>query len=73
MQEFSKKRLLKTKNKSFFDLSIYEYIGYFGVLKSKIKNLDTYSRCEVSRTSTMLCVTHDNGEKISRIFMNTGK
>ena len=73
MQEFSKKRLLKTKNKSFFDLSIYEYIGYFGVLKSKIKNLDTYSRCEVSRTSTMLCVTHDSGEKFSQIFINTGK
>ena len=83
MQENSKKRLLRTKNKSFFDLSIYEYIGYFGVLKSKIKNLDTYSRCEVSRTSTMLCVTHDNGEsdnlvylydweKFSRIYINTG-
>gem|GEM_PF-2335778 len=22
---------------------------------------------------TMLCVTHDNGEKFSQIFMNTGK
>jgi len=72
MQEFSKKRLLKTKNKSFFDLSVY--IGYFGVLKSEIKKLDLYSHwCKVSRASTMLCVTHDNGEKFSQIFMNTGK
>ena len=39
MQDFSKKRLLRTENKSFFDLSIYEYIGYFGVLKSEIKKL----------------------------------
>ena len=39
MQEFSKKRLLRTENKSFFDLSIYEYIGYFGVLESDIKKL----------------------------------
>ena len=74
MQEFSKKRLLKTKNKSFFDLSIYEYIGYFGVLESDIKKLDLYSHwCKVSHASTMLCVTHDNGEKFSQIFINTGK
>ena len=84
MQDFSKKRLLRTENKSFFDLSIYEYIGYFGVLESDIKKLDLYSHwCEVSRTSTMLCVTHDNGEsdnlvylydweKFSRIYINTG-
>ena len=84
MQEFSKKCLLKTKNKSFFDLSIYEYIGYFGVLESDIKKLDLYNHwCKVSRTSTMLCVTHDNGEsdnlvylydwdKFSRIYINTG-
>ena len=84
MQKFSKKRLLRTENKSFFDLSIYEYIGYFGVLESDIKKLDLYSHwCEVSRTSTMLCVTHDNGEsdnlvylydweKFSRIYINTG-
>ena len=72
MQEFSKKRLLKTKNKSIFHLSVY--IGYFGVLKSEIKKLDFYNYwCEVSRTSTMLCVTHDNGEKFSQIFINTGK
>ena len=82
MQEFSKKRLLKTKNKSIFHLSVY--IGYFGVLKGEIKKLDLYSWCEVSRTSTMLCVTHDNGEsdnlvylydweKFSRIYINTGK
>ncbi|MBF0922828.1 MAG: hypothetical protein HXK59_00930 [Campylobacter concisus] len=74
MQEFSKKRLLRTENKSFFDLSIYEYIGYFGVLESDIKKLDLYSHwCKVSRASTMLCVTHDSGEKISQIFINTGK
>ncbi|WP_459877604.1 hypothetical protein [Campylobacter concisus] len=74
MQEFSKKRLLKTKNKSFFDLSIYEYIGYFGILESDIKKLDLYSHwCKVSHASTMLCVTHDNGEKFSQIFINTGK
>ena len=74
MQEFSKKRLLRTKNKSFFDLSIYEYIGYFGILESDIKKLDLYSHwCKVSHASTMLCVTHDNGEKFSQIFINTGK
>ena len=72
MQKFSKKRLLKTKNKSIFHLSVY--IGYFGVLKSEIKKLDPYNHwCEVSRTSTMLCVTHDNGDKFSQIFINTGK
>ena len=74
MQENSKKCLLRTENKSFFDLSIYEYIGYFGVLESDIKKLDLYSHwCKVSRASTMLCVTHDNGEKFSQIFINTGK
>ena len=84
MQDFSKKRLLRTENKSFFDLSIYEYIGYFDVLESDIKKLDLYSHwCKVSRASTMLCVTHDNGksdnlvylydwEKFSRIYINTG-
>ena len=74
MQEFSEKRLLKTKNKSFFDLSVYQFLGMFGVLESDIKKLDFYEYwCEVSRTSTMLCATHDNGEKFSQIFMNTGK
>jgi len=74
MQENSKKRLLWTENKSFFDLSIYEYIGYFGILESDIKKLDLYSHwCKVSHASTMLCVTHDNGEKFSQIFINTGK
>ena len=74
MQEFSKKRLLRTENNSFFDLSIYEYIGYFDVLESDIKKLDLYSHwCKVSRASTMLCVTHDSGEKFSQIFINTGK
>ena len=83
MQENSKKCLLRTENKSFFDLSIYEYIGCIGVLKSEIKKLDPYSWCEVSRTSTMLCVTHDSGEsdnlvylydweKFSHIYINTG-
>lgn len=43
------------------------------MLKSEIKKLDLYSWCEVSRVSTMLCVTHDNGEKFSQIFINTGK
>lgn len=72
MQEFSKKRLLKTKNKSFFDLSVF--IGCFDVLKSEIKNLDIYKYLvEVSHTYTVLCVTHDSGEKFSQIFINTGK
>ena len=62
MQEFSKKRLLRTENKSFFDLSIYEYIGYFGVLESDIKKLDLYNHwCEGECVYTVLCVTHDNG------------
>lgn len=84
MQEFSEKHLLRTENKSFFDLSIYEYIGCFGVLESDIKKLDLYNHwCKVSRASTMLCVTHDSGEsdnlvylydweKFSHIFINTG-
>ncbi|WP_159071127.1 hypothetical protein [Campylobacter concisus] len=54
------------------------------MLKGEIKKLDIYKHwCEVSRTSTMLCVTHDNGEsdnlvylydweKFSRIYINTG-
>ena len=85
MHTNSVKRLQKTKNKSFFDLSVYEFMGMFGVLESEIKKLDFYSHwCNISCTSTMLCVTHDNGEsnslvylydweKFSRIFMNTGK
>ena len=85
MHTNSVKRLLRTENKSFFDLSIYEYIGYFDVLESDIKKLDLYSHwCKVSRASTMLCVTHNNGEsdnlvylydweKFSRIYINTGK
>lgn len=84
MQEFSKKHLLRTENKSFFDLSIYKYIGYFGVLESDIKKLDLYNHwCKASRASTMLFVTHDSGEndnlvylydweKFSRIYINTG-
>ncbi|WP_269775716.1 hypothetical protein [Campylobacter concisus] len=44
------------------------------MLKSEIKKLDLYNHwCEVSRASTMLCVTHDKGEKFSQIFINTGK
>ena len=67
MQEFSKKTSAKIKN-----LSVY--IGYFGVLKGEIKKLDIYKHLvEVSRASTVLCVTHDNGEKFSQIFINTGK
>ena len=74
MQEFSKKRLLRTENKSFFDLIIYEYIGYFGVLESDIKKLDFYEYwCEVSQGSDMLPIMQDNGEKFSRIYINTGK
>ena len=66
MQDLSKKRLLRSK--------ILAFIGCFGVLKSEIKKLDLYNHwCEVSRTSTMLCVTHENGEKFSRIYINTGK
>ena len=80
----SVKRLQKTKNKSFFDLSVYQFLGMFGVLESDIKKLDLYSHwCKVSRASTMLCVTHDSGEsdnlvyiydweKFSRIYINTG-
>ena len=40
MQEFSKKRLLKTKNKGFFDISVYQFLGMLGVLESDIKKLD---------------------------------
>lgn len=84
MQENSEKRLLRTENKSFFDLTIYEYIGCLGVLESDIKKLDLYSHWhKVSLASTMLCVTHDNGEsdnlvylydweKFSHIYINTG-
>ena len=69
MQEFSVKRLQKTKNKSFFDLSVYQFLGMFGVLESDIKKLAFYGHwCEISRASTMLCVTHDNGEKFSQIL-----
>ena len=72
MQENSKKCLLRTENKSFFHLSVY--IGCFGVLKGEIKKLDIYKHwCEVLHTSTMLCSAHDNGEKFSQIFINTGK
>ena len=82
MQEISEKRLLKTKNKSIFHLSVF--IGCFDVLKSEIKNLDIYKHLvEVSHTYTVLCVTHDSGvsdnlvylydwEKFSRIYINTG-
>ncbi|QPH98667.1 hypothetical protein G5B97_00375 [Campylobacter concisus] len=84
MQENSKKCLLRTENKSFFDLSIYEYIGCIGVLESDIKKLNLYNHwCKVSRASTMLCVRHDSGEsdnlvylydweKFNHIYINTG-
>ena len=61
MQEF----LLRSK--------ILAFIGCFGVLKGEIKKLDIYKHLvEVSHTYTVLCVTHDNGEKFSQIFINTG-
>ena len=40
MHTNSVKRLLKTKKKSFFDLSVYQFLGMFGVLESDIKKLD---------------------------------
>ena len=74
MQEISEKRLLKTKNKSFFDLSIYQFLGIFGVLVSDIKKLDFYDYwCEVSRGSGALPFMQDNGEKFSPIYINIGK
>ncbi len=69
MQKFSDKRLQKTKNKSFFDLSVYHFLGMFGVLESDIKKLDLYECwCEVSRGSGVLTIMKDNGEKFSRIL-----
>ena len=63
MQEFSEKCLLRTENKSFFDLSVYQFLGMFGVLESDIKKLDFYEYwCEVSRGSGMLPIMQDNGE-----------
>ena len=63
MQEFSKKRLLRTENKSFFDLSVYQFLGMFGVLESDIKKLDFYEYWrKVSRGSGMLPIMQDNGE-----------
>ena len=63
MQEFSEKRLLKTKNKSFFNLSVYQFFGMFSVLESDIKKLAFYGHwCEVSRGSGMLPIMQDNGE-----------
>ena len=43
MHTNSVKRLQKTENKSFFDLSVYEFLGMFGVLESDIKKLDFMS------------------------------
>ena len=66
MQKFSKKRLLRSK--------ILAFIGLFCVLKGEIKKLDIYKHWgEVSCAYTMLCATHDSGEKFSQIFINTGK
>ena len=74
MHTNSVKRLQKTKNKSFFDLSVYHFLGMFGVLESDIKKLDFYEYwCEVSLGSGMLPIMQDNGEKFSRIYINTGK
>ena len=63
MHTNSVKRLQKTKNKSFFDLSIYQFLGMFGVLESDIKKLDFYEYWrKVSRGSGMLPIMQDNGE-----------
>lgn len=63
MQKFSKKRLLRTENKSFFDLSVYQFLGMFGVLKSDIKKFDFYEYWrKVSRGSGMLPIMQDNGK-----------
>lgn len=63
MHTNSVKRLQKTENKSFFDLSVYEFMGMFGVLESDIKKLYFYEYwCEVSRGSGMLPIMQDNGE-----------
>ena len=74
MQENSKKCLLRTENKSFFDLSVYQFLGMFGVLESDIKKLDFYDYWrKVWRESGVLPIMQDNGEKFSQIFINTGK
>lgn len=74
MHTNSVKRLQITKNKSFFDLSVYQFLGMFGVLESDIKKLDFYEYWrKVSRGSGMLPIMQDNGEKFSRIYINTGK
>ena len=74
MHTNSVKRLQKTENKSFFDLSVYQFLGMFGVLESDIKKLDFYEYWrKVSRGSGMLPIMKDNGEKFSRIYINTGK
>jgi len=63
MHTNSVKRLQKTKNKSFFDLSVYQFLGMFGVLESDIKKLDFYEYWrKVSRGSGMLPIMQDNGE-----------
>jgi hypothetical protein len=76
MHTNSVKRLLKTKKKSFFDLSVYQFLGMFGVLESDIKKLDFYDHwCEVSRGSGMLPIMQDNGEEGDRALSTytTGK
>ena len=63
MHTNSVKRLQKTENKSFFDLSVYQFLGMFGVLESDIKKLDFYEYWyEVSRGAGMLPIMQDNGE-----------
>ena len=63
MHTNSVKRLQKTKNKSVFDLSVYQFLGMFGVLESDIKKLDFYEYWrKVSRGSGMLPIMQDNGE-----------
>ncbi len=74
MHTNSVKHLQKTENKSFFDLSVYQFLGMFGVLESDIKKFDFYEYwCEVSRGLGMLPIMQDNGEKFNRIYINTGK
>ena len=63
MHTNSVKHLQKTENKSFFDLSVYQFLGMFSVLESDIKKFDFYEYwCEVLRGSGMLPIMQDNGE-----------
>ncbi|QPI04056.1 hypothetical protein [Campylobacter concisus] len=50
MQEFSKKRLLRSK--------ILAFIGCFGVLKDEIKKLDLYNHWARSRAPILCFASH---------------